>query len=40
MVLAIVFHARRGESSAIIYNLVLLALAVFVAYGRWVLLPV
>lgn len=35
MILATIFHIRRGESSVIIFNLVLLALAVFVAYGRW-----
>lgn len=40
MILAMGFHARRRESSAIIFNLVLFALADFVAYGRWVLLPV
>jgi len=34
MLLAIIFHARRGESSAIIFNVVLLVLAAFVAYGR------
>jgi uncharacterized membrane protein YphA (DoxX/SURF4 family) len=40
MILAMIFHARRGESSAIIFNLILFALAGFVAYGHWVLLPV
>lgn len=35
MILAMVFHAMRRESSAIIFNLVLFALAAFVAYGRW-----
>lgn len=35
MILAVAFHAQRGESSAIIFNLVLGALAAFVAYGRW-----
>lgn len=35
MIFAIVFHAGRRESSAIIFNLVLFALAAFVAYGRW-----
>ena len=35
-VLAIVFHARRGETAkSLPMNLVLLALAVFVAWGRW-----
>lgn len=35
MVLAIVIHARRKEPSAIVVNLVLLAAAVFVAWGRF-----
>lgn len=35
MILALAFHAKRGESSAIIFNLVLGILAAFVAYGRW-----
>ena len=35
MILASLFHIRRGESSVILFNLVLLALAVFVVYGRW-----
>jgi len=39
MVLAAIFHFRRGENSAIIVNLVLGALAAFVAYGRFVLVP-
>lgn len=40
MVLAIVFHARRpGETQNIIFNVVLLAGATFVAYGRFVLEP-
>src|SRR5262245_18894830 len=34
MVLAMGFHASRGEWSAIPVNLVLLALAVFVIWGR------
>ena len=32
-------HFRRGEYPSIIANLVLLALAAFVAYGRFVLVP-
>ena len=32
-------HTRRGEYSMIGINMVLLALAAFVAYGRWVLAP-
>ena len=35
MVGAIVVHARRGEKQAIPINIVLLALAVFVAWGRF-----
>lgn len=35
-VLAIGFHARRGETAkTLIANLVLLALAAFIAWGRW-----
>lgn len=35
-VLAIGFHARRGETAkTLVANLVLLALSVFVAWGRW-----
>jgi uncharacterized membrane protein YphA (DoxX/SURF4 family) len=34
MILAAVFHLRRGEMQGIVMNLVLLVLAVFVAYGR------
>jgi len=40
MIGAIIVHARRGENSTIVINLVLLALAAFVAYGRLVALPV
>ncbi len=39
MVGAIIVHIRRDENSKIIINVVLLALALFVAYGRFVLLP-
>jgi uncharacterized membrane protein YphA (DoxX/SURF4 family) len=39
MILAALFHLRRGEYPAIVINLVLLALAAFVAYGRFVLVP-
>ena len=35
MLLAIVFHVRRGESSVILFNVVLFVLAAFVVYGRW-----
>ncbi|MEQ1900944.1 MAG: DoxX family protein [Devosia sp.] len=34
-VLAIGFHVRRGEMQIVPANFVLLALAVFVAWGRW-----
>ena len=33
--LAIVHHSRHGEGKAIIFNLVLLALALFVSWGRF-----
>jgi len=36
---AAITHFRRGEYSSIVMNLVLLAMAIFVAYGRFVLLP-
>jgi uncharacterized membrane protein YphA (DoxX/SURF4 family) len=39
MIGAALTHARRGEYPMIGVNLVLLALALFVAYGRWVLAP-
>ena len=35
MILAAAFHAKRSEYPAIVMNLVIMALAVFVAYGRW-----
>jgi hypothetical protein len=37
--LAAAFHAKRSEHQAIAFNLALLALAVFVAYGRWFVHP-
>lgn len=40
MVLAALFHARRGEYSAIRFNGVLLVLALFIAYGRLALAPI
>ncbi len=40
MVLGGGFHASRGEFPNIIVNIVLLALAAFVAYGRWKLAPI
>mgnify|MGYP005842705519 CR=1 FL=1 len=39
MLLAILFHAVRREFPLIAVNLVLLVLAAFVAYGRFVLAP-
>ena len=39
MIGAALTHARRGEYPMIGVNLVLLALTLFVAYGRWVLAP-
>jgi uncharacterized membrane protein len=39
LILAAIFHFRRGEYPNIIFNLVLFALAAFVAYGRWALVP-
>lgn len=39
MVGAMITHLRRGERAAIVMNLVLLALAAFVVYGRFALVP-
>jgi hypothetical protein len=39
MVGAAITHFRRGEYPNITMNLVLMALALFIAYGRFVLLP-
>ena len=39
MVLAAVYHVPRREKPNIVLNLALAALALFVAYGRFVLLP-
>jgi uncharacterized membrane protein YphA (DoxX/SURF4 family) len=39
MVLAIGYHVTRRENPNIVLNLVLAVLALFVAYGRFVLLP-
>ncbi|NDJ60298.1 MAG: hypothetical protein GYB67_04185 [Chloroflexi bacterium] len=36
---AAITHLRRSEISSIVPNIVLLALALFVAYGRFVLVP-
>ncbi len=39
MVFAIIFHIPRKEYPNIVFNLILLALSAFVAYGRFVILP-
>jgi hypothetical protein len=39
MIGAMLTHLRRHEPAAMVFNLVLLALAAFVAYGRFVLVP-
>jgi len=39
MIGAALTHLRRGENSNIMMNVVLLVMAAFVAYGRFVLLP-
>lgn len=39
MIGAIIVHLRRGEYMMIVVNIILLAMAVFVAYGRFVLVP-
>ena len=36
---AMVFHLGRGELPNIVLNLILAALAGFIAYGRWKLVP-
>ncbi len=40
MVGAMITHGRRGEYSSIGVNLVLLVLALFVVYGRFVIVPI
>jgi len=40
MFLAAGFHLSRGEFGFIVPNIVLLALAAFVAYGRWQVAPI
>jgi uncharacterized membrane protein YphA (DoxX/SURF4 family) len=40
MVGAMITHGRRGEYSSIVANLVLLLLALFVVYGRFVIVPI
>jgi len=39
MIGAVITHIRRGESPMTVINLVLLVLAAFVAYGRFVAVP-
>lgn len=39
MILAAIFHATRREPQGIVFNIVLLILAGFVAYGRWFIVP-
>jgi hypothetical protein len=39
MLLAVGFHLACRETPKIVVGLVLFALAVFVAYGRWVIAP-
>ncbi|MEW5961193.1 MAG: DoxX family protein, partial [Chloroflexota bacterium] len=40
MIFAIVFHISRGEIGFIVPNIILLALAAFVVYGRWKVVPI
>ncbi len=40
MVFAIMFHIRRREWFNIVLNAVFLMLSAFIAYGRWVIVPV
>ena len=40
MVCATIFHLMRGEVSSAITTVVLLAMATFVAYGRWRVAPI
>lgn len=39
MALGVVYHFMRREIPNVVFNLVLLALAAFVAYGRFVVVP-
>lgn len=39
MILAAIFHFRRGETQAIVFNIILGVMAAFIAYGRFVLVP-
>ena len=40
MLLAMGFHITRGEYSNLVLNLIFGGVAAFIAYGRWVLVPV
>jgi hypothetical protein len=40
MISATVFHFSRGEISSALITLVLLAMAAFVAYERWRVVPI
>jgi uncharacterized membrane protein YphA (DoxX/SURF4 family) len=40
MIGAMIVHGRRSEYSQIVFNVVLLMLALFVSYGRFVLVPI
>jgi uncharacterized membrane protein YphA (DoxX/SURF4 family) len=40
MIGAAITHLRRGETPVIVVNIVLLLLAAFVAYGRFVAVPI
>lgn len=40
MVMAAAFHLMRGEAEVLAFNLVPALLAVFVAWGRWVRVPI
>jgi uncharacterized membrane protein YphA (DoxX/SURF4 family) len=40
MLFAIVFHIRRREWFNIALNVVFLVMSAFIAYGRWVIVPV
>ena len=40
MILAALLHLSRAEFGPVVQNIVLLALAAFVAYGRWKIAPI
>ena len=39
MIGAIVWHLQRGETSNMMFNVILAVIAGFIAYGRWKLSP-